>query len=109
MQVMPDDSPPETMVQAWIRQPESRSFDEILPRLHDFHYVHNGPYRAFCQSLGVDSLVVQWRDIPCVPQSAFKHADLRSFPATETVQTFRTSGTTGEGFGQHHFRTLEVY
>jgi len=109
MQEMPDDSPLETMVQAWIRQPESRSFDEILPRLHDFHYVHNGPYRAFCQSLGVDSLVVRWRDIPCVPQSAFKHADLRSFPATETVQTFRTSGTTGEGFGQHHFRTLEVY
>ncbi len=109
MQEMPDHSPPETMVQAWIRQPESRSFDEVLPGLHDFHYLHNAPYRAFCQSLGVDSLVARWRDIPCVPQSAFKHADLRSFPATETVQTFRTSGTTGEGFGQHHFRTLEVY
>jgi hypothetical protein len=50
-----------------------------------------------------------WRQIPCVPQEAFKHADLRSFPAEQTKKTFRTSGTTGEGYGQHHFRTLEVY
>jgi hypothetical protein len=34
---------------------------------------------------------------------------VRSFPAEETIKTFRTSGTTGEGYGQHHFRTLEVY
>jgi hypothetical protein len=50
-----------------------------------------------------------WRQIPCVPQEAFKHADLSSFPAEQTKKTFRTSGTTGEGYGQHHFRTLEVY
>ena len=84
-------------------------FDGLLRRLHAFQFRHNAPYRAFCQSLGVGEAVESWRGIPCVPQEAFKHADLRTFPAEETIQTFRTSGTTGEGFGQHHFRTLEVY
>jgi len=101
--------PLETMLLAWIRQPDSRSFAEVLPELHRFHFRYNAPYRAFCQSLGTDAEVARWRDIPCVPQSAFKHADLRSFPAEETIKTFRTSGTTGEGFGQHHFRTLDLY
>ena len=84
-------------------------FDGLLRRLHAFQFRHNAPYRAFCQSLGVGESVRSWRGIPCVPQEAFKHADLRCFPAGETKKTFRTSGTTGEAFGQHHFRTLEVY
>jgi hypothetical protein len=106
---MADVHPIETTVRQWISKPESASFDEILPQLHAFHYANNAPYRAFCQSLGVGQMVTQWRQIPCVPQAAFKHADLRSFPAAETVKTFRTSGTTGEGYGQHHFRTLDLY
>jgi hypothetical protein len=106
---MPAAAPLETAVRKLIGQPESGSFDEILLLLHAFHYANNAPYRAFCQSLGVDQMVTQWREIPCVPQAAFKHADLRSFAAAETVQTFRTSGTTGEGYGQHHFRTLDIY
>jgi hypothetical protein len=84
-------------------------FDGLLRRLHAFQFRHNAPYRAFCQSLGVGESVGNWRGIPCVPQEAFKHAALRSFPAEETKKTFRTSGTTGEGFGQHHFRSLEMY
>ncbi|MFM5987907.1 MAG: hypothetical protein ACKO9I_21795 [Sphaerospermopsis kisseleviana] len=84
-------------------------FDGLLRRLHAFQFRHNAPYRAFCQSSGVGESAGSWRGIPCVPQAAFKHADLRSFPAGETTKAFRTSGTTGEGFGQHHFRTLEIY
>ena len=84
-------------------------FDGLLRRLHAFQFRHNAPYQAFCQSLGVGESVRSWRCIPCVPQEAFKHADLRCFPAGETKKTFRTSGTTGEGFGQHHFRSLEIY
>ena len=83
--------------------------DALLQRLHAFQFRHNAPYRAYCQSLGVGEIVGSWREIPCVPQEAFKHADLRCFPAGETNKTFRTSGTTGEGFGQHHFRTLKIY
>lgn len=83
--------------------------EELLVRLHAFHFRHNTAYRLFCESSGTTMDVAAWRDIPCVPQDAFKHADLRSFPAGETVKTFRTSGTTGEGFGEHHFHNLEVY
>jgi len=99
----------ESEILGWIRDPSSGSCEEMLPRLHAHHYRHNAPYRAFCRSAGVDEIVASWRDIPFVPQAAFKHSDLRSFPAEETVKTFRTSGTTGEEFGLHHFRTLEIY
>lgn len=93
----------------WINGADEASFDSMACALHAFHFRANDAYRAFCRSLGVAQTVAFWRDIPCVPQAAFKHADLRSFPAGETIATFRTSGTTGEGFGSHHFRTLEVY
>jgi hypothetical protein len=85
------------------------SWDDVLRDLHSWQFRHNRPYRKFCETCGTGETVRDWRRIPCVPQSAFKHADLRSFPAAETVKTFRTSGTTGEGFGQHHFRRLEIY
>jgi hypothetical protein len=101
--------PLETMLLAWIRRPDTRSPGDVLTELHAFHFRRNAAYRAYCRNLGVPELVGDWRQIPCVPQDAFKHADLRSFPAEETIKTFRTSGTTGEGFGQHHFRTLGVY
>jgi len=92
-----------------ITRPEDEPAEKLLPDLHSFHFRHNAPYRAFCQSLGVGGTVGIWRDVPAVPQAAFKTSDLRCFPAGETVKTFRTSGTTGEGFGQHHFRGLAIY
>ena len=99
----------EAMVADWIRGGRSDAFDVMARRLHAVHFAGNDAYRAYCRNLGVEAELSSWHEIPCVPQDAFKHADLRSFPAAETVKTFRTSGTTGEGFGQHHFRTLEVY
>jgi hypothetical protein len=92
-----------------IRGEGSGSFGDLLLRLHAYQFRNNAPYRAFCQSVEVGESPENWRQIPCVPQEAFKHADLRSFPSEQTKKTFRTSGTTGEGYGQHHFRTLEVY
>ena len=53
--------------------------------------------------------LTDWRKIPAVPTGAFRQAALRAFPAAETVSTFRTSGTTGEGYGSHHFRSLRLY
>jgi hypothetical protein len=92
-----------------IRGEGDGNFGELLLRLHAYQFRSNAPYRAFCQSVGVGESPENWRQIPCVPQEAFKHADLRSFPAEQTKKTFRTSGTSGEGYGQHYFRTLEVY
>ena len=44
-----------------------------------------------------------------MPLAAFRQTAIRCFPEAETLRTFRTSGTTGEGYGQHHFRTVELY
>jgi len=99
----------EERILGWIRGINHADFGEMAAALHAFQFRHNAPYQRFCEQAGVGEFVEQWRQIPCVPQEAFKHADLRSFPAGETTRTFRTSGTTGEGYGQHHFRTLEIY
>jgi len=99
----------ETQVLSWIRGNRPANFHETVLRLHMFQFRHSAPYRAFCRQSGVGERAESWRQIPCLPQDAFKHADLRSFPVEQTMKTFRTSGTTGEGFGQHHFRTLEIY
>jgi len=99
----------EERILGWIRGISPADFGEMTAALHAFQFCHNAPYRRFCEETGVGDLVEHWRQIPCVPQEAFKHADLRSFSAGETAKTFRTSGTTGEGYGQHHFRTLEIY
>ena len=99
----------EATVRTAIAGERGASWDDLLCQLHSWHFRHNPPYRKFCETGGVSEIVRNWRQIPCVPQDAFKQANLRSFPSAETVKTFRTSGTTGEGFGQHHFRTLEVY
>jgi len=93
----------------WIGDPAADSFERVLPDLHAFQFRHNAPYRAYSLSLGVGEGVVSWRKIPAVPQAAFKQAELRSFPAEEITKVFHTSGTTGEGFGRHPFRTLKIY
>jgi hypothetical protein len=99
----------EDRILAWIERKQPADFGETVLQLHAWQFRHNAPYRLFCETEGIAESVEHWRHVPCVPQEAFKHADLRSFPARETIKTFRTSGTTGEGFGQHHFRTLEIY
>ena len=92
-----------------IRGGEPLDFGVMAGRLHAFQFRNNAPYRLFCGQGGVGEHVDSWRKIPGVPQEAFKHAELRAFPAEQTIKTFRTSGTTGEGFGRHHFRSLELY
>ena len=84
------------------------AFDALARRVHAFQRRHNTPYANYCRELG-DAPPTRWQDIPAVPQSVFKHFALRTFPAHETFRTFRTSGTTGEGYGSHHFRSLELY
>lgn len=88
---------------------DDRVFEALALDIHAYQFEHNAPYRAYCQRLGARERLAAWRDIPAVPQSAFKHAALRTFPESETVTTFRTSGTTGEGFGSHHFRSTRLY
>lgn len=87
-------------------QENSGDFEEIALAVHAWQRKACPAYGAFCATLPP---VRSWRDIPALPLSSFRHASIRCFPAEDTLRTFRTSGTTGEGFGEHHFRTLHLY
>ncbi len=81
-------------------------FNTLALELFALQRRQNAPYARFCEGRPEPA---HWSAIPAVPTGAFRHAALRAFPEAETVATFRTSGTTGEGFGSHHFATLALY
>lgn len=84
------------------------SFDDRAKRLFEHQYAGIEAYRAFCDRRGVTPQTVQgYLDIPAVPTDVFKH--VRLLTASESVRTFRTSGTTQGLRGEHHFATLEHY
>ncbi len=84
-------------------------FNARALEVYGFQRKHNGPYGNYCKHLGAPAGLENWRQILAVPQSAFKHFALCSFPESETAKTFHTSGTTGEGFGRHHFCSMRLY
>jgi hypothetical protein len=85
------------------------SFSALALNVHAFQRRWNTPYARYCESLAPADRPRTWRDIPAAPQQAFKRFSLRTFSAQETTRTFRTSGTTGETRGSHHFRSLRLY
>lgn len=90
-------------------QKSEGSFSALAQRIHAFQFTGNLPYRAFCHLRGVGNEIENWTQIPAVPQHAFKVSRVATFPESETVREFRTSGTTGEGYGCHFFRDLTLY
>jgi len=84
-------------------------FNRLALSIYRFQRENNAPYAAYCNFAKTPRDIEHWRDIPAVPTSAFRHAELRAFGAAETVAVFHTSGTTGEGFGRHFFRSLRLY
>lgn len=74
-------------------------FELLALSVHRFQATWNLPYARWCATR---PQVLGWRDIPAVPQSIFKRFQL-SVAQEKITTTFRTSGTTGEGYGQHHF------
>ncbi|XHR26847.1 MAG: hypothetical protein ACFUZC_12925 [Chthoniobacteraceae bacterium] len=95
----------------WMARPAGgipeAEFDALALEIHRFQREANAPYAQFCRH--EKARVKHWWEIPAVPTSAFRHAALRTFPASEAVATFRTSGTTGEGYGSHHFCSTQLY
>lgn len=81
-------------------------FCALALAVHAHQRGHCAPYAAYC---GTQPEPRHWREIPALPLSAFRQTAIRTFPAEDTIRTFRTSGTTGEGYGEHHFSTLELY
>lgn len=84
-------------------------FDELAREIHQFQLKENEPYRTFCRQRSGRGSVRSWREISAVPQAVFKKCAVRSFPAEKVAKQFRTSGTTGYGYGTHYFRSLFLY
>ena len=97
----------EKEILSFLEQPRSEWFEELAMRLFEVQRKINRPYDWYCRALGVS--ISSWKEIPGLPQQAFKHSEVRSFPADVTRFEFRTSGTTGEGYGRHFLPSLELY
>lgn len=85
------------------------AFNTLALGIFQFQRENNAPYRQFCKFQKTPATLTDWRKIPAVPTGAFRQAKLMAFPAAEATSTFRTSGTTGEGYGSHHFASLRLY
>ena len=101
--------PLEEEILCFLQQPDKEKFETVALRLYEHQRKHNSVYARYCESLGQSEPMHSWHRIPAVPQQAIKYSQLRSFPATETAAEFRTSGTTGEGYGRHLFPSLKLY
>jgi hypothetical protein len=99
----------ERQVLAFIERPDVERFESIALKLYSHQRKHNLVYARYCESLAGSEPILSWKRIPAVPQQAFKHAELRSFPPGESAVEFRTSGTTGQGFGRHYLPSLRLY
>jgi acyl-coenzyme A synthetase/AMP-(fatty) acid ligase len=82
------------------------NFDDLALDVHRFQRRWNAPYANFCATQPEPR---NWREIPAVPQSAFKQFALSVAAPEQCARTFHTSGTTGEGFGRHAFLTTRLY
>jgi hypothetical protein len=98
-------------VREFICAPEDARFNAVACRVFRFQYEGNEAYRRFCDRRGkTPACVADWREIPAVPVTAFKHADLVVAGLPEG-KTFLTSGTTlgGETRGRHRVPDPEIY
>lgn len=84
----------------------AEEFDALALEAHSFQKRWNTPYANFCATRPA---AAHWREIPAVPQSVFKSARLAVAPPELVARTFRTSGTTGETRGAHHFIDTQLY
>ena len=99
----------EWMAEARWRFDDAR-FDALAQKLFAFQFEHCPAYGRFCEGRGfTPGNVSHWTQIPPVPTGAFKEVELRCFPASQTVRTFYTSGTTGQKRGALPLDTLKIY
>jgi acyl-protein synthetase LuxE len=98
-------------VREFIAAPDPDRFGELALEVFAFQYERNQPYRRFCDRRGRTPRDVRdWREIPAVPVTAFKHAEL-VVGGLPSGKVFVTSGTTQgtERRGRHHVPDPEIY
>ncbi len=98
--------PLESRIAAFITGQRTEDFGSLILAVHEFQRAVNPAYGRYCNAFPP---ATTWQQIPALPQRVFKQTAVRCFPETEITATFRTSGTTGEGYGEHHFKSLELY
>ncbi|MGE5673634.1 MAG: hypothetical protein ACM3XM_07055 [Mycobacterium leprae] len=87
------------------------AFGDVALRLFARQYERCQPYRRFCDARHrTPDTVADWREIPHLPVTAFKHARIYSGEG-EPGSFFQTSGTTmgPELRGRHYFQQLDLY
>lgn len=96
---------------AWTRGAQGEdTFAGLALDVYRYQYAHNAPYRRWCDGrAGTPDVVHGWRDIPAVPQSAFKEWTLATFAVADAVARFDSSGTTQGTPSRHYLDTLTLY
>src|SRR5690606_21416454 len=98
----------QTLLNAFGSDFQEADFQELALRVYDFQWRHNLPYQRYCHYLGLPR-ATKWEAIPAISTDAFKSADLVSFPVDQSQKCFRTSGTTRDERGKHHFLNTKLY
>lgn len=91
---------------------DDREFNRLALSAFAHQFRHNLPYGAFCRAMGVlPDAVKWWTDIPAIPTSAFKEADLTACHRDAITVEYRTSGTTrgAETRGRHLLPDTRLY
>ena len=81
-------------------------FAALALDVHAFQRNWNEPYARLCAASPEPRT---WQEIPAVPQAMFKRFRVSCVPKGQVGLTFRTSGTTGETRGEHHFLNTKLY
>ena len=104
----------ESEILDWMRErpwrPDAARFERLALSLYEIQFAGCEPYALLCRSLGrTPGTVTALEEIPVVPTGAFKEFDLRCFDESDTLLTFRTSGTSVERRGRLSLDRLDLY
>jgi hypothetical protein len=91
---------------------EEDAFNSLALELFEQQFAHNAAYRRFCQARGiVPRSVADWWQIPAVPASGFKDADLSCLAPFQRTAVFHSSGTTEQRPSRHFHNdeSLAIY
>jgi hypothetical protein len=94
------------LLQAMAPSLTEEEFSILALEVFTFQCQWNTAYRAFSEGVPTPQ---SWREIPAVPQAAFKRSHLSCVPIEKVQTVFRTSGTTGETRGSHYFLDTRLY
>lgn len=86
--------------------------NRIALDLFAFQFHRNPPYRALCESRGIEPAhLAHWQQIPAMPAAAFKELEISCLGPEQRSTVFHSSGTTEQRPSRHfhNHASLEVY